>query len=44
MHSYLIMLNSYLVWNWKFTSMTEYLWGIIGLLAMGWFVSTLRRA
>lgn len=44
MHSYWMMLNSHLVWNWKSTSMTEYLWAIIGLLAAGWFLSTLRRA
>lgn len=44
MNTFLMSLNSYLVWNWKSTSMTEYLWTIIGLMATGWFLSTLRRA
>jgi hypothetical protein len=44
MHSCWMMLNSQLVWTWKTTSMTEYLWTIIGLRATGWFLSTLRRA
>ncbi len=44
MNTLLMPLNSHLVWTWKSTSMTEYLWIIIGLLATGWFLSTLRRA
>lgn len=44
MHSSWMMLNSYLVWTWKSTTTTDYLWAIIGLMAMGWFLSTLRRA
>ncbi len=37
-------LNTHLVSTWKSTSMTEYLWTMIGLLATGWFLATLRRA
>ncbi len=44
MNSWWMMLNSQLVWTWKTTSMTESLWTIIGLMATGWFLSTLRRA
>ena len=44
MNTFVMSLNSYLVWTWKSMSMTEYLWIIIGLLATGWFLSTLRRA
>lgn len=44
MNTLLLSLNSYLVWNWQSTSMSEYLWTIIGLLATGWFLATLRRA
>lgn len=44
MNARLMSLNSHLIWTWKSTSLTEYLWILIGLLARGWFLSTLRRA
>ena len=37
-------LNSHLISTWKMTSMHDYLWTMIGLLATGWFLATIRRA
>lgn len=33
-----------LTWTWQSTSVTEYLWAVIGLMATGWFLATLRRS
>lgn len=33
-----------LAWIWQSLSTIDYLWSIIGLLAAGWFLSTLRRS
>ena len=32
-----------LPWIWQSLSTIDYLWSVIGLLATGWFLSTLRR-
>jgi hypothetical protein len=34
---------THLTWTWHSISLTDYWWAIIGLLATGWFLSTLRR-
>lgn len=42
-HCWIYMLT-HLTWAWQSVSVTDYLWGVIGLLATGWFLSTLRRS
>ncbi len=37
-------LLTHLTWTWHSLSGTNYLWGVIGLLATGWCLSTLRRS
>ena len=35
---------THLTWTWHSVSPTDYLWAVIGLLATGWLLSTLRRS
>ncbi len=44
MSNYWMSLMSHLVSTWKSTSITDYLWTMISLLATGWFLATIRRA
>lgn len=44
MYHFWIVLHTHLTQAWGSLSSTDYLWAAVSLLALGWFLSTLKRS